>query len=227
MTFVDLPPFAVDPGGLFTPLSTDALAADLRALLKPPDVHRRVERVIGPTLRALCGITRSDDTTAAVHAVTAWLEPRVAALPPQLRVAARSAFGLDTAHTAAVTSVGQSRIVQVADILDISTRTAYRRVGDAIDAIARATTPGDGLLAGLRRHTDTWVDLTIAVPTPGGPVDVTDRCLLLATPHDLAEPDKLYAVIRLAQHPSKTTYAIPTVWIRRVHPASTTRKPAK
>lgn len=116
-------------------MNTDEeLVRELKSLRKGRGVHAgRIGERIGPTLRALCGVTHDDGPVAIREKLVARLTGLAQQLPEDMRLATVAAFGL----TAEVRMpLYQDRVGWAAPRIDRDARTVRRRVDEAIDLLA-------------------------------------------------------------------------------------------
>ncbi|WP_053734327.1 hypothetical protein [Nocardia sp. NRRL S-836] len=168
------------------------LVRELKRVRKGRGVHAAgIDEKIGPTLRAACGITRSDGALTARQKLITRLTELVEQLPDDLQLATRAAFAL-TPETRL--PLYQDRVLAVAAEVDRDARTVRRRVDEAVDQLAElaATT--------TRRDTGGWhlAELTVSVTLDNGPAEVVERHRLVvdADHVDEVEFTALFAVPR-------------------------------
>ena len=169
------------------------LVRELKSLRKGQGVHAgRIERRVGPAMRAACEIDGSDGPVTVRRKLTARLSELIQQLPADLRLACLVAFGIDSD---ARQPLYQQRVLWVAVRMDRDERTVRRRVDDAINQLAElAATSGD--------RTGGWrtAELTVAVALDQDRPEVLEqrriiaeqdglRELELVAPIPLAEPD--------------------------------------
>jgi hypothetical protein len=164
----------------------------------------------------MCGIATSDHADAAVMAVAAWLQARIASLgSEELRMCCSIAFGLRQESRAPSLL---PRLTVVAEKLGHTVQTARRRVEAAIVLIARSTTPNHAVPYQLRQHADGWVELSFVsyngrndrdtdkrsdTGSDSGDDGCDDgetvqsvRCFLIAVTRPMDQPDRDYALVR-------------------------------
>jgi hypothetical protein len=201
----------VDP---FAPVDLEALADDLRVLMRGPGAQAGQDMSrIGPALRAMCGIAASDHAADAIDAAAAWLRARAAALESDERILVLLAAGL---HEAAPFRGARARLAVAANYLGRSELTARRHTAAALGVLARTTSPHESIPLQLRRSAGRWVRIGFVANESGAVVVV--RCFLVAVSRVVDQPDKVYADVRLATS-SGEVLAVPAVRVRHVSPA--------
>lgn len=145
------------------------LVRELKRVRKGRGVYAGgLDEKIGATLRAACGISRSDGPSAARQKLITRLTELVEQLPDDLQIAARAAFAL---NPEARLPLYQDRVFWVAAVVDRDARTVRRRVDEAVDQIAElaATT--------TRRDTGGWhlAELHVSITLDRGVPEIVER----------------------------------------------------
>ena len=110
------------------------MVRELKSLRKGRGVLAgRIGDRVGPTLRATCGVTASDEPAAIRRKVSARLVELVGQLPADLRLATLAAFAIDSD---ARLPLYQDRVHWAATRMDRDPRTVRRRVDEAINHLA-------------------------------------------------------------------------------------------
>jgi hypothetical protein len=136
------------------PAADYELNAELRALRKGRGVHSPdLDLRLGPHLRALCHIDAKDDLEQIRDKVSRELERLCGDLPQDLSLAARVAFGLDTAVQYPFMA---DRVAYLAHHINRDSRTVRRRMDMAINRITEATLRESPLLGSSTISRGEW-----------------------------------------------------------------------
>jgi hypothetical protein len=174
------------------------LVRELKSLRKGRGVWaHRIERRIGPAVRAACEIDVGDGPVAVRRKLTTRLTELVHRLPADLRLATLAAFAVpDDARQ----PLYQDRVLWVASRMDRDERTVRRRVDEAINQLAEMAAT-----AGCRDGGWRTAELTVAVALDQDRPEVLEQRRIVAEQDGLRELD-LPAPIPIAQSDVQVLY---------------------
>jgi len=163
------------------------LVRELKGLRKGRGLFTgRIAELVGPTLRAECGVTAGDRLVVIRQKVSARLAELAEELPADLRLAMLAAFAI---HAEARQPLYQDRVLWAATRMDRDPRTVRRRVDDAIDQLAELAV---GVPNGLDRepaggwHTS---ELRVAAALDRPRPEILEQRRVVANQDDLRELD--------------------------------------
>lgn len=174
------------------------LVRELKSLRKGRGVHAgRIERRVGPAVRAACEIDVGDGPVAVRRKLTARLTELIQQLPEDLRPAALVAFNLDTE---ARQPLYQQRVASVAARMDRDERTVRRRVDDAVNQLAELAAVTGDRAGGWRT-----AELTVSVALDQDRPEVLEQRRIIAEQDGLRELE-LVAPIPLTESDVQVLY---------------------
>lgn len=162
------------------------LAGEIKALrrgwgLRLVDPHR-----VGPLLRHVCGLGRTDQGADVADRVRRQVLATLAALPDEPRLTA--AVGL-CMHPAAERRLFEERLAWLAEHFKISERTVLRRMEDAFDMLAAAMWQASQLPQPAPDASDGWYveSLSTILVLDGPQPEAFERRVIIATQDNLQE----------------------------------------
>ena len=116
--------------------SSSTLMGELKALRRGRGVQAPgIDRLVGPALRAACGIGEFDGAEVVREKLRTWVDSMVRSFPEDLRLAVTTPLAL---HEDAQHAFLAHRIQWLADLADRDSRTIRRRIDDGLTRLVEA-----------------------------------------------------------------------------------------